>query len=234
MKRQRFQYKSVALKNEYEIRGEVSALFMRRKDGSRLQTLVDTEDLERIGALNVCWGAIWNSKSQTSYARGYVPELKSKYVLLHRFVVNAQGEFLVDHIDHNGLNNRKQNLRIITCSENLLNRRGATARSKSGIRGVRECYDGKWIASIKIQGRSRHLGVFGHKELAEQAFKSALQSRIFPEKKRGTIYWDKERHRWSAQVRLGSQHLALGRFLEKDQAQEALAQFLRENLSANT
>lgn len=68
---------------------------------------------------------------------------------------------IVDHINGNGLDNRRINLRAATQSQNLRNRRGATARSTSGFLGV--FWDrraGKWRAEVKMAGRSRHVGLF--------------------------------------------------------------------------
>lgn len=69
------------------------------------------------------------------------------------------GEWNIDHIDGDGLNNSPDNLRIATQSQNLRNK-GAQKNSKSGIKGVSMHACGKWTARIKAGGKYKHLGLF--------------------------------------------------------------------------
>lgn len=82
----------------------------------------------------------------------------------------------IDHINHDRADNRIANLRDIPHRVNVLNRRGATAKSKSGIRGVywKES-DRKWIAKIGDNGKDRHLGRFNSPEEASAAYENALR-----------------------------------------------------------
>jgi hypothetical protein len=79
----------------------------------------------------------------------------------------------VDHINHDRLDNRRSNLRIVSKSQDVQNtpkRKGCSSRFK----GV--CCDqrrGKWVASIQIDGRSRHLGRFEIEEDAARAYNLA-------------------------------------------------------------
>ena len=85
----------------------------KRRDGPKI--IVDEEDYDRFGGL--VWTATKMSKgSLTLYAKRCE---KGKSVLLHRVVMNAQPGQVVDHIDGNGLNNSKANLRFVTHAENL-------------------------------------------------------------------------------------------------------------------
>lgn len=54
---------------------------------------------------------------------------------MHRPVMNARDHEQVDHINHDGLDNRKENLRIVTNSQNGMNRR-LTSANTSGYKGV--------------------------------------------------------------------------------------------------
>ena len=76
----------------------------------------------------------------------------------------------IDHIDGDGLNNRLENLRQATRSENCWNR-GAQSTNTSGYKGV--CWHknrNKWVASITADGRQKHLGYFKTPELAYAAY----------------------------------------------------------------
>lgn len=79
----------------------------------------------------------------------------------------------IDHVDGNGLNNRLDNLRIATPSENCKNQRRRPDNT-SGITGVSWYRAGqKWHARIAVNRRTIHLGYFSTKEEAVAARKAA-------------------------------------------------------------
>lgn len=100
---------------------------------------------------------------------------------LHRFILGVtKPSVLVDHINGNGLDNRRANLRICTTAENGANRRGAQSNSKAGIRGV--CWDRgkkKWKAQIGVKGKYVWLGRFDTKEAAASAYAYADAARKY-------------------------------------------------------
>ena len=77
----------------------------------------------------------------------------------------------VDHVNRDQLDNRRENLRIVTRAQNLQNRSSRGNRnSKSGIRGVRLCKQtGRWAASAVINYETHWLGRHDTKEQAEAA-----------------------------------------------------------------
>ena len=92
-------------------------------------------------------------------------------VYLHRFLLGSPAGMIIDHINGDGLDNRRANLRI--CS-NLENRRNQKLRvdSASGYKGV--CRNsGKWQAKIRIEGKWHSLGLFVDKEDAARAYDAA-------------------------------------------------------------
>lgn len=94
-------------------------------------------------------------------------------VRMHREIMGlkAGDARQVDHADGDGLNCRRENLRLCTVAQNQANR-GATKGSTSGFKGVfREA--GKWRAKIGFEGRSLHVGMFGTKEEAAAAYNGA-------------------------------------------------------------
>jgi hypothetical protein len=92
---------------------------------------------------------------------------------LHRIILDCPDNMMIDHIDHNKLNNMKSNLRICTNQQNNMN---ASKRkdNTSGVIGV--CWykaNEKWMARIKLNSKDIHLGYFDSLEDAAQARKEA-------------------------------------------------------------
>jgi hypothetical protein len=81
----------------------------------------------------------------------------------------------IDHINGNGLDNRRANLRLCTRAENSWNR-GLQSNNSSGYKGV--CWNKrrkKWMAGIKVDGKSKHLGLFLKAEDAARAYNKAAK-----------------------------------------------------------
>ena len=91
-------------------------------------------------------------------------------VWMHRVLLGAQGNVYVDHIDGDGLNNRRNNLRLATNAQNQFNQR-MRSDNKSGYRGVSfRKSDGTWTAQIKANGRRHYLGIYKTPEEAHAAY----------------------------------------------------------------
>jgi len=165
------------MKNEYEIRGDVTAIFLKRKDGSRLETLIDTADLPRAMEFPWTWGPHWDRHTKSFYAEGktYKKGEKRQYFSLHRWIMQPEPGFEVDHIYHDTLNNRRSNLRIVPKGANQQNYAGARRHNKSsGIRGVSwNSRTNKWIAKFRKNKKDYHIGSFDTIEEAEIAVKTA-------------------------------------------------------------
>jgi len=79
------------------------------------KVLVDDEDFDLVK--NYKWSLVKGTK--TSYATA---RINGKAIYMHRWIMSPPLNMEIDHIDHNGLNNRKNNLRISDISENRRNR----------------------------------------------------------------------------------------------------------------
>jgi hypothetical protein len=79
----------------------------------------------------------------------------------------------IDHINHIKSDNRINNLRQADHSQNGCNR-GLQSNNRSGVSGVHwSSQKEKWFAKIKLNGKSKHLGVFSDIEDAANAVKKA-------------------------------------------------------------
>jgi len=89
---------------------------------------------------------------------------------MHRVILNCTDHMQTDHVDGDGLNNRRSNLREATCGQNQRNQRIAKSNT-SGFKGVSfRILTGKWQAHIKVNGRKKHLGLFSTPEEAHVAY----------------------------------------------------------------
>jgi hypothetical protein len=120
-------------------------------------TIVDDDDYENL--IKFKWYA--RKDCNTYYAlRFKYNNKKHTEILMHRLILNAPNNFKVDHIDGNGLNNQKYNLRLCTSQQNNFNM-GISKHNKSGFKGVSFCKSrNKWYAYIMINGRTKNLGRF--------------------------------------------------------------------------
>lgn len=135
-----------------------------------LVALVDDGDYEKVSVLK--WHA--HTLDRTAYAAHSFPDgtNRQKKVMLHRLLLNAlPGEF-VDHIDGNGLNCQRANMRKCTLTENNRNRRVAT-KTKSGFKGVLETPYGRWRSVIYFDYKTVHLGTFSTAIEAAKAYNRA-------------------------------------------------------------
>ena len=94
-----------------------------------------------------------------------------KLLLMHRALLGAPRGFVVDHINHDGLDNRRVNLRLCTQRENMKNARSGS--NKTGFRGVSRTSPNRFTACIHANGRSKYLGCFETPEAAAAAYDAA-------------------------------------------------------------
>ncbi len=133
--------------------------------------IVDAEDYEWLCKYK--WHA--SKEGLTSYASSRRPY---GIVSMHRVILNAPPGLVVDHINHNGLDNRKSNMRLCTVAENNRNSRPSTRRNKwSKYKGV--SFDKNrnlFIAYIQHNGKKYFLGRFKNETDAAKAYdKKALE-----------------------------------------------------------
>jgi len=110
------------------------------------------------------------------YSNGYAwAKIDGKKQSMHRFLMNNPNGLEIDHINNNGCDNRRCNLRIATRSQNMANLH-LTQKRTSRFKGV--CfnkYNSKWHAAIRINGKKKHLGYFLQEQDAAKAYDSAAK-----------------------------------------------------------
>lgn len=172
------------MKNRYEIRGDITVIFLNRKDGSILETVIDTKDLARANEYNHTWyAAARDDSGKLFYVFGGVYDTNkrktNRTVSLHRWLFGDIPKGIhIDHIDSDGLNNRSStNLRKVTNAQNQQNKRVAMRNSASGIRGVSwHKKINRWRVQVGggVGGKSTYIGSF--KDIRD-AEKAAIEAR---------------------------------------------------------
>lgn len=128
--------------------------------------LVDGEDYPKLRPTT--W-YLQRNNSNTYYARTGGTNI----VLMHRAVLPLPKGFEVDHKNRNGLDNRRENLRPATTSQNQANKRTQkTNKSHSRYKGVTSHRNG-WEAKIGINYKTKHLGIFPTEQEAATAYNEA-------------------------------------------------------------
>lgn len=142
---------------------------------------VDAEDLPLVQSYR--WWAKQNGNTFYAAADVSLGRHQRERLLMHRVILGASPGESVDHIDGDGLNNCRANLRLATKSQNMMNAR-VRRDSTSGYRGVSYCrYTGRWQANIKKNGKRTFLGRFDTPEQAAEAYRQAAD-RLFGEYRR--------------------------------------------------
>lgn len=106
---------------------------------------------------------------------GYI-ESRNKYrfITLHSLIMPHDNEHVIDHINHNRLDNRKSNLRICTQQENIFNTMRTPGKNSNHI-GVTQAPSSKWVARIKKDNKGIYLGSY---EKYEDAVKAREEAEI--------------------------------------------------------
>ena len=126
--------------------------------------IVDSADYEKLIKHN------WTATIVTVYA---VRIEKGKTIYMHNEIMQPQAGLIIDHKDHNGLNNSRVNLRLATRSQNSCNRKKRAGCSSKYIGVSMDKKTGKWQAAIMIEGTRIFLGNFDNEIAAAMAYDKA-------------------------------------------------------------
>lgn len=142
-------------RNEYHIHGDTTTIDLYNAKCEKIgEAIIDTEDLPKVKYVK------WKLS-----ASGYAMRTPRKGPALHMSRVILGTNQYVDHINHNTLDNRKCNLRVVNKSQNQMN---------ANYKGFSET-NGKYYARIKINGKLLGLGTYIYEE-------EALYARWYAEK----------------------------------------------------
>jgi hypothetical protein len=148
--------------DEHTVQIEVSD-----KSGNKYYSFIDREDFDKVSFCN------WKIRkdSFTFYL------CNSLHGFMHRIISNCPDELTVDHIDGNGLNNRKSNLRNVTIGENSLNKRHMKMIYFDQIQQRYRVY---WRQDGKQKSKSFYVSEYGdNAKLKAEEFKEYIVKEVY-------------------------------------------------------
>lgn len=146
------------------------------KDDPDLVAIIDEDDALKVFKYD--WQAKRNGKDKTTYAvsRRHIGGGSYATVRMHNVVMGEKPGKEPDHKNGNGLDNRKQNLRFVTGTEQAWNRRAKQNQKSSRFKGVtRHKPSGKWVAQICNNYKVTRIGQFDDEEDAARAYDEAAR-----------------------------------------------------------
>lgn len=126
----------------------------------------------------ILMGYKWHLHKKKNGSCYAITVVAKKPVLMHRMILQPPIGSLVDHINNNGLDNRRRNLRLCTSTQNCMNRSKTRKSKGSKYKGVwfhKYKENGYWRAGIRINNKTQHLGIFKTELGAALAYNEAAE-----------------------------------------------------------
>ncbi len=160
--------------NAYRIDGDVAILVLTNHQGAPVyEAKVDAADLPKLQEFGRRWAVLRPAAEGYPYAELRLSGPGTRSLRLHRFLLDAPADRYVDHINGDTLDNRRENLRLVTNTQNSQNRR-ASKRSRSGLKNI--CWDEgrqRWRVYLCANGKRMSIGYFRDLEDAKKAASAA-------------------------------------------------------------
>lgn len=162
------------MKNNFEVRGDITVVFLEHK-GEVTSTTISTEDLPAVSAIPSRWYAM--NVGSTERPKYYVgTKIGGVTIYLHTLITKTPPKLVVDHMNHNPMDNTRDNLQVVTYAVNNQRRKGAQRNNKaSGHRNVYKNDSGNWFVRLTKNGKMIHVGTYKTKE---EAIQRAIAARI--------------------------------------------------------
>ncbi len=159
----------MASRNLYRVDAGIAYIHLTDRRGATIaEAMVDATDVERV----LEFGR-WR-KGRGGYVYTCIKDNDQRLdIALHRFLLSAPEGMVVDHINHNPLDNRRVNLRVLTKAQNMQNRRGPVQGKRDPFRNVyRQTKGGGYV--VRVSGR--YFGTYRTLKEADKLARSARKS----------------------------------------------------------
>jgi len=175
------------MKNEYRIEGDLCYIKLTRGQ----ECVIDVEDMNKLRIHQWCSSSADNNRFYAATHIRINGKLKQK--TMHRVLMGDPKGFPIDHINRDGLDNRRSNLRVASALLNSLNRESDRGATSKYLGVFWETYSGKWRARIHIDGKSKHVGRYKDEREAGICRARAFVSHYGEELNSGQTKLSKER-----------------------------------------
>jgi hypothetical protein len=166
------------MKNKYEQFEKHTVIFIKQRTGRIYECLISNEDFELVSQHT--WHVQWSNKikgyyvSTTFHMGTENGKQKAKTILLHKLILNVldvNRKIQVDHKNFNTLDNRRENIEVVSTSQNSLHRKGANKNSTTKVKNI------SWSKSTQrylVQFQVNHKNVcFGRFKTLDEAKEKA-------------------------------------------------------------
>lgn len=149
------------MRNNYEIIDNYAIIYLNDRKNNRYEMKIDIKYLDDLLNLDSTWYPFLDHHNKLYYGRTTIymgtVDNHPKYNLffIHQYLFDRKKEKIltIDHINHDTLDNREENIRLISGKNNTRNRKGRNSNNKSGYRNV--CMiDNHWRIQLQINGKN--------------------------------------------------------------------------------
>jgi len=148
------------MKNKFKIKDKVTEICVQSPKYGHFTVLIDAEDLNLVSRYNWCVAKVYNNIF-------YCVSSDGKHVKLHRLIMSFPKDKIIDHKNHNCLDNRKENLRVCTKQQNTHNQKinkNNTSGFKSVYLDINKSGNKHWRSYITYNNKRINLGRFPYTE----------------------------------------------------------------------
>lgn len=145
-----FLYSTIYDPNKYILHEDYAEIIIKDKYQNIIaKALIDIEDVDK------CKKYKWHLRrnKHNTYANAHIPGEPKKKIQLHQLIMDYYGNLDIDHINHNGLDNRKSNLRIVSHPTNMRNQR-------NNRKGIKRVGSGNYQVVVTVNYEPHYLGTY--------------------------------------------------------------------------
>lgn len=126
------------MKNDYRFAGSDVVIDLKSSKYGNQETIISAKDFDLVNSMPNTWFVHWSPHGRRFYvvANLDASDGKRTTVKLHRWISKPSDDEVVDHINHNTLDNREENLRNLISRHNAQNREKYNKNSTTKVRGV--------------------------------------------------------------------------------------------------